>query len=137
MGGGVGRWSPEDTEARGAYADGVDVRLVARESLPAGPLPHVPELGAGVAGPRDEESEVRGHGQAHAVPCVPHKHSLLLPSLDVPQGAAGRGDTLSPSEAGTEAPPQPSHPRAPGPHHVVSPELVTMLLSSRKRQQER
>lgn len=63
---------------------------MASERLPAGPLPHVPELGAGVTGPGNEEFEVGRHSQAHAVPCVSHKHSLLLPGLNIPQSTAGR-----------------------------------------------
>ena len=97
-----------------AHADSVDVRLVARECLPAGPLPHVPELGAGITGPRNEEFEVRGHGQAHAVPRVSHKHSLLLPGLDVPQSTAGVGEGNgrgSQRKASTEVPPKPQHPQ--------------------------
>lgn len=70
------------------HTDGVDVRLVASESLTAGPLSHIPELGTGITGPRNEEIEVRRHSQAHAVTRVSHKYSLLLPSLNVPQGTA-------------------------------------------------
>lgn len=81
---------PRSQSTEGAHADGIDVRLMAGESLPAGPLPHVPELGAGITGPRNEEFEVGRHSQAHAVPRVSHKHSLLLPGLNIPQSAAGR-----------------------------------------------
>lgn len=47
--------------AEGAHTNSIDVRLMASERLPAGPLPHVPELGAGITGPRNEEFEVRRH----------------------------------------------------------------------------
>lgn len=124
---------------RGAHADSIDVRLMASESLPTGSLPHIPELGAGVTGSRNEELEVRRDSQTHAVPCVPHKHCLLLPGLDIPQSTGGRReDAVTLSQKGQDrAAPQGPASTAFSPHQVVSPELVTMLLSSRKRQQER
>lgn len=79
----------------GAHADSIDVRLMASESLPAGPLPHVPELGTGITGTRNEELEVGRYSQAHAVPCVSHKHGLLLPSLNIPQSTAGRREAVT------------------------------------------
>lgn len=80
------------------YGDGVDVGLMPGEGLAAGALPHVPQFGSGITSPRDEEFEVRGDGQAHAVSSVTNEHSLLLPRLDVPERAAGgdrRGEGLS------------------------------------------
>lgn len=74
------------------HADGVDVGLVAGEGLPAHALPHVPQLGRGVAGAGDEQSGVRGEGQAHHVPGVPRERGGLLARLDVPQ-STGAGDT--------------------------------------------
>lgn len=135
---GCGEGFPGAGVQSGAHADGVDVRLMASECLPTGSLPHVPELGAGVTGPRNEEFEVRRDGQTHAVPCVSHKHSLLLPSLDVPQSTAGGEEAVTLSQKGQDrAAPQAPAPTVFCPHQVVSPELVTMLLSSRKRQQDR
>lgn len=77
----------------GAHTDGVDVRLVASESLPAVPLPHIPELGAGITSPRNEEFVVWRHSQAHTVARVSHKHSLLLPRLNIPQSTAKRQES--------------------------------------------
>lgn len=84
------RRSGELGRSGGAHTDSIDVGLMASESLPAGPLPHIPELGAGVTGPRNEEFEVRRHSQTHAIPRVSHKHRLLLPGLDIPQSTARR-----------------------------------------------
>lgn len=112
---GVGR-GPGSGAQSGAHADGVDVRLVAGECLPTGPLPHIPELGAGVTGPRNEEFEVRGDSQTHAVPCVSHKHGLLLPSLNVPQSTArGVGGCHTVMER-----PGRSRTPSPGTHSVLS-----------------
>lgn len=63
---------------------------MASESLPTAPFPHIPELGAGITSSRNEEFVVWGHSQAHAVTSVSHKHCLLLPCLNVPQGTARR-----------------------------------------------
>lgn len=63
---------------------------MASESLTTAPFPHIPELGAGITSSRNEEFVVWGHSQAHAVTSVSHKHCLLLPRLNVPQGTARR-----------------------------------------------
>lgn len=63
---------------------------MASESLAAGPFPHIPELCAGITSTRNEEFVVWRHSQAHAVSSVSHKHRLLLPRLNVPQGTVRR-----------------------------------------------
>lgn len=83
--------------AIGKEADGVDVRLVTGEGLPAHAFPHIPEFGRSVTGPRDKESGVRSKGQAHDVPGVASESGRLLACLDVPQstgGVSGAGDDL-------------------------------------------
>lgn len=62
----------------------VDVTLMACEGLSALSLPDVPQLGCEVARPRDEELEVRGHGQRHAVALMSCKDGLLGSCLNVP-----------------------------------------------------
>lgn len=67
------------------HTDGVDVRLVACESLPAHAVPDVPQFDRGVAGPRHKSAEVRRQGQAHDIASVPRENRGLLARLDVPQ----------------------------------------------------
>lgn len=63
---------------------------MASESLATGTFPHIPELCAGITSSRDEEFVVWRHSQAHAVTSVSHKHRLLLPRFNVPQGTVRR-----------------------------------------------
>lgn len=64
--------------------NGVDVALVASEGLSALGLPDVPQLGGEVTRPRDEELEVWGYGQRHAVALMSCKDGLLGSRLNVP-----------------------------------------------------
>lgn len=66
-------------------ADGVDVRHVARERLPAQAVADVPQLGRGVARARNEGPHVRAQRQAHDVARVAGECGRLLGGLDVPQ----------------------------------------------------
>lgn len=69
------------------HTDGVDVRLVACERLPAHAVPDVPQFDRGVAGPRDKSALIGGQGQTHDVAGVAGEHRGLLTCLDVPQCA--------------------------------------------------
>lgn len=68
-----------------AHTDGVDVRLVAREGLPAHAVPDVPQFDWGVAGSRHKCTEVGRQGQAHDITGVARENRGLLTCLDVPQ----------------------------------------------------
>lgn len=61
------------------------------EGLAASSFPDIPQLGRGITGSRDEELEVGGDSQAHAVSSVTQEHSLLLSCFYVPEGAAKEG----------------------------------------------
>lgn len=67
------------------HTDGVDVRLVACEGLPAHAVPDVPQLDRGVAGSRHKGAEVGRQGQTHDVAAVARENCSLLTRLDVPQ----------------------------------------------------
>lgn len=72
-----------------SHSNGIDVAGVSREGLLAGAFPHVPQLGQGVAGSRDEGVHVGGQSQGHAVSNVVGEDHLLLAGLQVPQAAGG------------------------------------------------
>lgn len=87
---------------------------MASESLAAGPFPHIPELCAGITSARNEEFVVWRHSQAHAVTSVSHKHRLLLPRLNVPQGTVRRKGAHHKEMSqlpSIERPSSPQHPR--------------------------
>ena len=86
---------PEDT-----HTDGVDVRLVACEGLPAHAVPDVPQFDRGVAGSRHKGAEVGRQGQAHDVAAVAREDRGLLTRLDVPQCTGGRERTELPVSSG-------------------------------------
>lgn len=67
-----------------SHPNGVDVTLVTCKGLSAGALPDVPQLSCEVTSPWDEELEVWGHAEGHAVSLVSGKHSLLCSCLNVP-----------------------------------------------------
>lgn len=69
------------------YADGIDVGLVAGEGLSAHAFPDVPQLSRSVAGPRHEQTRVRGQRQRHHVTRVTCECGRLLPSLNIPESA--------------------------------------------------
>lgn len=72
------------------HTDGVDVRLVACEGLPAHAVPDVPQLDRGVAGSRHEGAQVGRQGQTHDVAAVAREDRGLLTRLDVPQRTEGQ-----------------------------------------------
>lgn len=67
------------------YTDGVDVRLVAGEGLPAHSFSNIPQFGRGIAGTRNKTPGIGGKGQAHHVSSVPSKRGCLLTSFYVPE----------------------------------------------------
>lgn len=89
------------------HTDGVDVRLVTRERLPAHAVPDVPQFDRGVAGPRHKGALVGRQRQAHDVAGVAGEHRGLLARLDVPQRTGtktedGSAQRTSTSEAGLD-----------------------------------
>lgn len=71
------------------HTDGVDVRLVACEGLPAHAVPDVPQFDRGVAGPWHKGAEVWRQGQTHNVTGVACENRRLLTCLDIPQCTGG------------------------------------------------
>lgn len=80
------------------HSDGIDVAGVADEGLLAGPFPHVPQLGQGVASSGDEGVHVGGQSERHAVSNVVGEDNLLLASLQVPQTAGEEEEDLERSD---------------------------------------
>jgi hypothetical protein len=74
--------------AIGEKRDGVDVTLVAGESLLAQTLADIPELCGSIASAGDERSVIRGEGQRHNIAGVAVENLRLLASFDVPEGAS-------------------------------------------------
>lgn len=129
-----GRRCPEHT-----HTDGVDVRLVACEGLPAHAVPDVPQLDRGVAGPRHKGAEVGRQGQTHDVTAVARENRGLLTRLDVPQCTEAESAELETELLGENVffLLHSDCILISVSHHVVSPELVMIWLSSMKRQHDR
>lgn len=114
---------------------------MASERLPARALPDVPQLGCEVTRPRDEEPEVWGHGQGHAVSLMSRKDGLLGSSFNVPQDAEGEQGQVKGQTCRCVENLRPLTPHPPttvrDSDQVQSPELVMISVSLRKRQQDR
>lgn len=67
------------------YADGVNVRNMASEGLPAHAISNVPKLGGGITGTRNEGPGVRAERQTHHITGVAREGGGLLACFDVPQ----------------------------------------------------
>lgn len=70
------------------HGDGVDVRHVAGERLPAHAVAYVPQLGGGVTGARHKGLVVWAQRQTHHISCVASEAGGLLACLNVPQCTA-------------------------------------------------
>lgn len=143
------------------YADGVNIRNMAGEGLSAHAVSNVPQLGGGVTGTRYEGLGVRAEWQTHHITGVACEVCGLLACFDIPQCTGespqlvmllqiiyfkqikkknNAKSTLSVylplfNIANTVFTQISEHKFST--HHVVSPELVTIWLSLRKRQQDK
>lgn len=69
--------------------DGIDVRLVASEGLPAHPFSHIPEFSGSITSTGHKQPGVRSEREAHDVPGVSRERGRLLTRLNVPQSTGG------------------------------------------------
>ncbi len=127
-----GRSCPEHT-----HTDGVDVWLVACEGLPAHAVPDVPQFDRGVAGSRHKGAEVGRQGQTHDVAAVAGENRGLLTRLNVPQRTGAENAELRHRSTQENMFALRVCVWISVAHHVVSPELVMIWLSSMKRQHDR
>lgn len=89
-----------DPQVTPTHTDGIDVRLVAGEGLPAHPFSHIPEFSGSITSTGHKQPGVRSEREAHDVPGVSRERGRLLTRLNVPQstGAETRHTVTSPSQ---------------------------------------